>query len=294
MSNAVITGVTGFVGSRLALDLSRKGWTVHGICREDSDASSLAESKVTLDRFGGKTGQLLEIMERRRPDVVFHLASRFVGTHAPDDIRGLIEANILFGTQLLEGMTRAGCSDLVFAGTSWQHFESHEYDPVSLYGATKQAFQDIVKFYTEVSSLRALALKLFDTFGPGDKRPKLFNMLRDAAKSGRALEMSPGEQYVDLVHVDDAVSAFQAGALLLKDAKPGTLRKHAVSSGQPRKLREVVETYARVTGQQVPVAWGKRSYRPREMMTPWNAGDPIRGWKAKVSLEEGLRQLVSP
>ncbi len=67
---------------------------------------------------------------------------------------------------------------------------------------------------------------------------------------------------------------------------------YAVSSGAPVKLRELVEIYERITGNGLPIAWGGRPYRQREVMVPWNKGKPLPGWKPKVHLEEGIRNLA--
>ena len=97
-------------------------------------------------------------------------------------------------------------------GSYSQHYGGRAYSPVSLYAATKQAFQDILQFYCEVRGLRAVTLELPDTYGPDDKRPKLFSLLDRVARSGETLQMSPGEQLLDLLHVDDVVHGYEVAA----------------------------------------------------------------------------------
>jgi nucleoside-diphosphate-sugar epimerase len=221
---------------------------------------------------------------------VFHLASLFLATHTPEDVRPLVESNILFGAQLLEAMARTGCNKLVNTGTSWQHYHSDDYVPVCLYAATKQAFEDVAWYYVHGEGLRLITLKLFDTYGPGDRRPKLFNALRNAARRGEELAMSAGEQLVDLVYVEDVTRAFLVAAEMVED-KETAPEAYAISSGKPRPLREIVETYARVTGVPIRVHWGARPYRTREVMMPWTAGKRLPSWTPEVSLEEGIRKM---
>ncbi len=290
---ALLTGATGFVGGHLAQALLRDGWTLHLVVRQGSDTGSVREiaGSATLHRHDGSTASLVRIVSESRPDVVFHLASLFVVQHAPADVEPLVRSNVLFPTQLLDAMAAAGIHRLVNTGTTWQHYNDRDYSPVNLYAATKQALDAILQYYVEATPLKAITLKLTDTYGPRDTRKKLFSVLRAAARERRPLAMSPGDQLIDLVYIDDAVKAFLvAGERLLSDAVTGH-ETYAVSSGRPVRLRDLVERYTRVTGIALQVEWGIRPYRPREMMIPWRGGAPLPGWNPSTSLEEGLRNM---
>jgi len=239
----------------------------------------------------GSTADMIRIVGESRPDVVFHLASLYLSQHSPEQVEPLVRSNILFGLQLLEGMARNGVRRIVNAGTGWQHYEGREYSPVNLYAATKQAFEDLAAYYVDSGRVEAVTLLLFDTYGPDDPRPKIFRLLLDASASDKSLAMSPGDQLIDLVHVDDAASAFRsAGERLLEGSVHGHER-YAVSSGNPISLRNLVEKIVRAAGLNVEIIWGGRPHREREVMVPWDKGSPVPGWKAEISLDEGLREI---
>jgi len=103
--------------------------------------------------------------------------------------------------------------------------------------------------------------------------------------------MSPGDQLMDLVHVDDVVRAFIVAAERLLDGKVKKHDIYAVSSGAPLRLRDVVELYQQATGGQVLVVWGERPYRRREVMVPWSKGKRLPGWSPNIGLREGFRDL---
>lgn len=280
---AVLTGGTGFIGSRLALSLRRLGWRVDLVLSEPKHG-------VVGHVHDGDTLSLTTALRGMKPDVVFHLASLFRAEHGPAEAEQLVRANVLFGAQLLEAMCQANVRRLVVAGTSWQHARTWKkaYAPVNLYGATKQAFDDILAYYVQARAFTSVSLKLFDTYGPGDERPKLFKLLRESASP---LDMSPGRQLLDVVHVDDAVRAFiVAGKRVLKRRRSGA-ESFTVSSGSLIRLRDLVDAYRRATGRSVKVRWGARSYRQREVMTPWRGGQRLPGWRPEILLEEGLRGL---
>lgn len=285
---ALITGATGFIGTALTARLAEAGWDVHGLVRDDGLPVPPA---LTAHRYEPTTEGIAAVIAEVAPDVVFHLASLFLGTHTPAQVEALVSANVLFGAQVLEGMTLAGVTRIVNTGTVGQHFGDADYDPISLYAATKQAFEDLLAYYAGDRGISAITLELFDTYGPDDPRPKLFSVLRRAAESGERLAMSPGEQRVDYVWIDDITAAYLTAAeRLLADEVAGHER-YEVRTGDARPLREIVETYERVTGRRVDVGWGERPYPARQIMKPWTGGAELPGWRATVALEEGIRRM---
>jgi len=289
---ALVTGATGFVGSHLTRRLVRDGWQVHILSRERSHLLDVPEFAHVINHVhDGSTDGMVRCVARAKPDVVFHLASLFLSQHTIKDIEYLIQSNVLFGNQLLEAMKVNEVRCIINTGTSWQHYNNEDYNPVCLYAATKQAFEAIVDFYVQACGIKAITLKLFDTYGPGDPRPKLFHLLNKAASSGLPLDMSAGEQLIDLVHIDDVVEVYLIAAQRLQDGQVTQHERYAVSSGHPLPLKELVRIYADVTGQNVAVNWGARQYRDREVMVPWNHGAAITGWVPKITLENGLIRL---
>jgi len=290
---ALVTGATGFVGSYLARRLVREGWQVHILSRTDSRVPDAEEFEhVTNHIHDGSTEGMVRCVAQAKPDVVFHLASLFLSQHATQDIDALIQSNVLFGNQLLEAMKVNEVSCLINTGTSWQHYDNEDYNPVCLYAATKQAFEALLEYYTQACGIKAITLKLFDTYGPDDPRPKLFHLLNKAATSGEPLDMSAGEQRIDLVHIDDVVGAYLIAAQRLFEGNVPQHETYAVSSGHPLPLKELVQLYTEVTQQAVHVNWGARPYRFREVMVPWR-GCSIPGWSPKVCVRDGLSGLIS-
>jgi nucleoside-diphosphate-sugar epimerase len=268
------------------------GCDVHLVVFPRPDRPLIADllPRLTLHEHDGTTEGLEGIVKGVRADLAFHLASLFLSQHRPADLEPLVRSNVLFGTQLLEALAAHGPHRLVNTGTSWQHLENRSVAPVNLYAATKQAFEDILCYYAEATPLAAVTLKLYDTYGPGDPRPKLFTLLRRVATTGEPLEMSPGDQLIDLVYIDDVVDAFVGAAELLLAGRGAGHEDYAVSSGAPLRLRELVETYGRIIGRPLPIRWGGRPYRDREVMVPWNSGRTLPGWAPRVGLEEGIER----
>lgn len=291
---ALITGITGFVGSHLGRRLVRNGWQVHGVVRPGSSLEAIADVRaaVRLHVQDGSFAQMDAVVQHAAPDVVFHLASYFTAEHRSAEIGALIDANIRFGTLLLEAMAAHSVRCLVNTGTAWQHYRDSDYDPVCLYAASKQAFGALLRYYQEAHGIASITVKLHDTYGPGDRRAKLFNLLR-RQDPAVPLAMSAGDQKLDLVYIDDVVAAFMAAADRVVSSGQGHAEEFVVTSGERIRLREVVDLYLRITGRPLQIDWGKRPYRRREVMEPWTQGRVLPGWKAHMALAEGIRRMES-
>lgn len=289
---AIVTGVTGFVGGRLVERLLADGWQVTAIVRSSSDTAGLANEGLALHVHDGGVAPLTDLIERVRPDIVFHLASLFLADHRPDQIPALVASNVLFPLELVESMTLAridGPARLVTAGTNWQHFGTTDYRPVNLYAATKQAFDALLAYYNDARHLSAITLKLYDTYGHGDPRRKLLAILRDAARQGDALSMTPGDQWLELTHIDDVVDAFvQAASLLVDAASP--LNAHYLVPGDRLTLKQLVALVGEIAGRPLAVEFGGRPYREREVMTPVvaDATTALPGWAPRRRLASSL------
>jgi CDP-paratose synthetase len=270
----LVSGTTGFVGQHLVKRLAENGHEIFPLAHPTNDFSFL---------------------EREKFDGVIHLASLFLAQHKSEDTVGLVDSNILLGTNLLEVSVKNNIPWFINTGTFWQHYEDKEYSPVNLYSATKQAFQDIAQYYIETSEIDFVTIKLIDTFGPNDTRPKLFNLWDKISRSGETLDMSAGEQIMDISFIDNVIDAYVQMIELISKDKERKLngKSFAVTSGERMTLKELAKLFEKTTGKKLNINWGQRSYRPREVMVPWTKGETIPGWKQKVSIEEGIRKTFN-
>lgn len=286
----LVSGGTGFVGRHLSLRLANVGCTVHAITRQENlTKGEPDEAGVHWHLYDGTVSSLIDILQQTKPEIVVHLASLFLGQHTSQNLRNLIDSNVLFGTQLLEAMDNSGVRLLLNTGTSWQNYKNSRYSPVNLYAATKQAFEDIALYYCQARNISMITLRLFDTYGLDDSRDKLLPLLKRAARTGELLELSPGEQLIDLVYIDDVVDGFVCACQRLLE---GSVRLHevfALSSGKPISLQELTRLYVASTNKPLNVKWGARPYRNREVMVPWDVGNVLPGWRPKTELSCGLK-----
>lgn len=292
MRKVLITGITGYIGSRLAKALARD-CAVYGLARQPLNEIYLSpelREKMTLLPYDGRGESVFAALEASRPDVVYHLAAHYTAAHDMQSIPQLLESNVTFGTYLMEAMGAVRCRRLVYATTVTTHRTGEGYQPLTLYAATKQAFADLVEYYAGTGAVSAAAVALSDTYGPGDRRPKVLNLIRQAILQETALDLTSGRQIYDAVYIDDVVSGFIRAAAALE--QPGNAHQFfQLSAENPRSLRKTVELMLEVNSLNFQANWGGQpdpDYMP---------GYPLRifpappGWQPHVTLEEGLRRF---
>ena len=290
--NVLITGASGFIGSHLTKTYLNIGFTVHIIIRPKSKIDHLnkIKSNLFIHTYDGTTENLFDILRKIKPILVIHLAASFSNSiHKFQNIDNLVKSNILFGTQLLEAMVMNDVKYFINTGTSWQHYESKNYSPICLYSATKQAFKDVLQYYVEATDLRVITLKLYHTYGPDDRRNKLFCLLRNAIKNKQVLKMTPGEQLIDIVFIDDVVDAYVKASYRLISEVGSKAEEFFVSSGNHITLKALVKKYYKIMNEKENIIWGGNNYRLREEMAPYNKGKILPGWSPRTNINQGIK-----
>lgn len=286
MRRVLVTGGTGFVGRHLVRSLAADGVEVHVPTRSGSVRRPALPGAVQLHALERPSVDVADLVARVGPDTVFHLATHFVARHRPSELADMVDSNVTLGTVVAEAAVSADAR-LVHTTSAWQHHGGAEYDPVSLYAAMKQAFVDVLRYFTEVDGLDAREVCLFDTYGPDDDRRKLVDVLLSGAATGATLEMSSGRQLVDLSHVDDVVRGLRAAA---EHAGPVTGR-FVLRSGHPVTVRDLTDVVRDVTGRPLDVRWGVRPDRPREMLVDWDVASQPWDWAPARTLRDGLADV---
>lgn len=277
---------------------------VYAILRETSDLCKLpAEVREDIhfhacryDSYDSIQEIFSSISRKEKRLVLFHLAAYVLsGGHDKNDVSYLIESNLAFGTMLVDAAVHAGIRCLVNTGTYWQYYESSSYHPVNLYAATKQAYQDILRYFEEVEGVHVINLILYDIYGPaigGVERKKILDYLREHADELKMIDMSLGEQQMNYVYVEDVVRAYLRAGDILIDGQYNLCGSYAVRADQEFTLRTIVEAYLGFLSAKLRIRWGGIPYRKREVMQPTHHLPILPGWKAEVTLEDGLKRCA--
>ena len=293
MHRALVSGVTGHLGSELARQLHIAGVEVHGLTRAGAAIPPESDDSIELHSVDGSTQNLIAVLCAVRPDIVFHLAGLARRAHRSEDVSPFIAANISFGTQLLEGMRACRCKRFVTAGSYLQHFKGDVPHPLNLYAATKQAFETLIEYYADAFDMSAVRLTLCDIYSERDTRPKLMTDIAAAWAGDSSLTLRSAEAYVDLIHVQDAACAFMHIANLLEThAIPErALTRYSVSSGHDTTATELIQIFERIGHRRLTVHRAASAPAVRDMK-PWR-GDGVPGWAPRISIDEGIGRIIA-
>ncbi|ALV38454.1 NAD-dependent epimerase/dehydratase family protein [Streptomyces sp. CdTB01] len=228
---AVVTGAAGFIGSHLCAHLLARGDDVVGIDAL-TDFYEPARKRRNLaallgrDRFTFHRRDLLDL--RLEPlfaaaDAVYHLAGQpgVRGSWGPE-FAVYLERNVLVTQHVLEAMREACPGRLVFASSSSVYGDADAYPmretlrprPVSPYGVTKLAAEQLCETYRTAFGLPTVSLRLFTVYGPGQRPDMAFSRLVTAACARRPFPLyGDGSQSRDFTFVGDVVAAMRSAAL---------------------------------------------------------------------------------
>jgi UDP-glucose 4-epimerase len=231
---ALVTGGAGFIGSNLVDRLLAEGHAVEVIDNLSSgklanlaDARSDRENDFSFHQMDICDPTVADLIERRSPDVVFHLAAQIDVRVSVDDPALDARINVLGSLNVLEGARRAGSRKLVFASSGGTIYgpvdpedlpvnESHSQRPVAPYGVSKKVVTDYLNAYRELHQLEYTSLALANVYGPRQDPHGEAGVV--AIFAGKLLSeercriFGTGEQTRDYVYVDDVADAFVRAA----------------------------------------------------------------------------------
>jgi UDP-glucose 4-epimerase len=305
----LVTGGAGFIGSNLVDRLLAEGHEVDVV--DDFSTGSLAnlsEARKSGDRalhihhLDITAPAVVELMARRRPQLVFHLA-------AQADVRVSVarpahdaNVNIIGSLHVLEGARQAGAERVVFAASGGTLYgdpspddlpvrESHPQQPLSPYGVSKKSVIDYLGAYRELHALEFCALALANVYGPRqDPHGEAGVVAIFAKRLLRGEEVTvygDGEQTRDFVFVDDVVDAFVRAS-----TRGGGLVCN-VGTGTETSVNLLLATMAEVAGTEVTAV--KAPLRPGELLR--SSLDVERaaiqlGWRPWTDLADGVRAVL--
>lgn len=303
-NRCVVTGVAGFVGSRLAERLVQQGSEVIGI-DGFTDSYDINQKRENLDNltkhlsFSFVEGHLSELsLSKMLCDVddVFHMAARAGvrgGWGKPFD--AYYYDNLLSTQRLLEALRESPpARRLVFASTSSVYGynpplptpESAETNPESYYAVTKLACENLINAYGRHFGIPSTILRFYSLYGPGQRPDMGFHIFMRALLSGEEIIIyGDGEQTREVTYIDDAIEAILSSVQV--DSNESVIN---VGGGHHDTLNNYLQVIEKVTG----MDFVRRYVEPVKGDQLHSHADITRAreilnYTPTTSLEEGLK-----
>jgi GDP-4-dehydro-6-deoxy-D-mannose reductase len=295
---ALVTGADGFVGRHLVAHLIEAGDEVaEAVGPHIADMSSVTPLDVR-DRVA-----VAELVDRVRPEAIYHLAAVAYGPDAGADPRAAFDITVGGTLNVLEAASRQSDPPTVLVPGSAEVYGSPNVDaisettpirPVNLYGATKAAQEAVSLAYQATSGVPVVATRSFNHIGPGQRDsfaiPSFARQLREIAE-GRREQLLVGnlEPVRDFTDVRDVVVAYRS---LVAGGHTG--QPINVASGHGISIGEMLNRLISISGLEVQVRSDPNRVRPQDPSRI--VGDATRlrtltGWQPRWSLDDTLADI---
>jgi CDP-paratose synthetase len=279
----LITGATGFIGQKLLKRLTDQH---HSVAIHARKQLKEVDSNVLV--FTGILNQFQKEIIAFSPEYVFHLAGSSIYPENAKEEDELWSANVLYGNTLLSILKEI--PGLVFVNfTTSLAYDGTELYPFSYYALTKANFVQSLHYFTRYYNFRVFNLILYTIYGKGDKTKRALNYILDSLDASEPISMSPGEQIMDFIHVDDVIGL----CLLLLENKPHKkIEEIHVGTGRGTTLRQAAQLIASLSHQKANIHFGSIPYRKEEKMVNIAPISQNRFWNSSVEIETGFLSLI--
>lgn len=286
--NILVTGASGFIGSRLCSRLASIGYNVNAISRGNRSVLDNNLKWWFGDLADLKTvGRLLRLI---KPDLIFHLAGHVNGNR---DINQVVPTfrNILISTvNLLTIYYEMGCGKVIIPG-SLEEPSNPNVVPSSPYAAAKCACSTYCKMFYELYHLPIISLRIFRVYGPGQQDiSKIEPHVILSLIKGIAPQLTSGVRRLDWIYIDDLITA------LCKVIETENLEGLTIDigSGELVSIRDVVSLLVDLINPNIKPLYGALPDRPKEQERVANLTETFNllGWRPETSLLEGLKYTI--
>ena len=305
VNRALVTGCAGFLGSHLSEHLISRGVEVVGVDRfsdyydpwlKERNLAGLCEQpEFELVRADLASDPLDEMLEG--VDAVFHLAARagVRGSFGPA-FSDYLHDNVLATQRLLEASVDRELAAFVYASSSsiYGHAtrpvaETGARKPVSAYGATKVAVEDLAALYHRNHGMPAIGLRYFTVYGPRQRPDMAFARFIDHGLRRAPIQIyGDGCQMRDFTYVEDVIEATIAAANV---GRPGLV--YNVGAGSPARLMDAVSMLQELLGLPISVQHVSATRGDaRHTKSDGSRAMVDLGFKSRWSLRSGLERQV--
>ena len=285
----LVTGASGFIGSRLCERLAIAGAVVHGVSRKQRDDDLVDRWwRAEMD----DESACRQLVDSVQPDTIFDLASLVTGRREIEYVAPTLRGNLLSTVNLLTSATDCGVRRLVLTGSLEEPVgDASVATPASPYAAAKGASNMYSRMFHALYATPVVSARLFMVYGPGQRDlNKLIPYVILSSRRGEAPQLMSGTREVDWIYVDDVVDAYLA--LATGDGLFGHTLD--IGSGELTSVRRIVELLMDAMGAAVTPSFGSVNDRPMERIRVADVDQTsaLTGWRPKTHLVDGLRQTV--
>lgn len=275
-----IIGSNGFIGKNLCYYFSR-------------------ETKFRIYRFSSfnknKNNWIKKVskeIKNFKPEIIINCAASQQLNDDKNSIINLLNSNLYSNILFLKEATNyKSFKGYITFGTKWEFDQNRKFQPLNFYAATKHSIDIFLKYFSLKKKITTISLKIFDTYGENDKRQKILNLLLKSYRSNKILKITPGNQYLDYVHISDISKLVSKICDDIKNKKLKGFDYFTVSSKKPIKLKMLIVNLKNSLKKDLKVKIGAKKYRSDEAMKYVKLIKNYPGWKPSLNLVKEITKI---
>ena len=292
--NILITGGTGFVGSRVVEKLKKdKDVNLIVLSRTKQGKEAPNIEYILCDLSSEKS---LGAIKNRIQNVsyVLHMAAMMPKSSFKDELEESVKQNLLVTLNLLKylpshikGFVYSSSIDVYGEPIYNPIDEKHPTNPLTYYGASKLAAEKFLSIFLKSRGIPLTILRYSQVYGPGEPKIKAIPVFIDKIVKGESpIIFGDGSDIRDYVYVDDVASAT---VLALNKNLNGIFD---IGSGKGYSIKEVLDIVVRISGKDIkPIYKGRIKKLFNSTLDITLAKDKL-GYLPSLCVEEGLKKNI--
>lgn len=302
--NILITGVAGFIGSHLAERLLKEGYSLRGIdsltnyyprkFKEDNIKNLLCSKNFQFIEQDLRYCDLSILL--KDIDIIFHQSAQAgVRSSWGQNFSIYIEQNILVTQRLLEFIKNYSVKKFIYASSSSVYGDITEHlimredlkpQPISPYGVTKLAGEQLAYLYWKNYNIPTTALRYFTVYGPRQRPDMAFHKFIHALLQNQPITIyGDGTQQRDFTYIDDII---EANIAALQYARAGEI--YNIGGGHIETLNNILNIMEEITQKKIQI-----NYSDKQQGDVYRTNADIKKAKSELNyqpvynLKEGLK-----
>jgi UDP-glucose 4-epimerase len=298
----LVTGGCGFIGAGLVRRLLADGAQVLVVDNFHTAGLERLPTDPRLEIIEADvrhTDRVKEVFRRAGPDEVIHLAALHYIPYCDEHPIETLEVNARGTRSVIEAAVEVNISRFLLASSAAVYpisdapsQETIPPAPVDVYGYSKWMAEAILQLTCRSHDLSAVALRLFNVYGPGETNPHVIPHIIDEIRAGGPIRLGNLESRRDYIFIDDAVEAI----CRVRAAAGDGYSVLNVGTGSSHSVRDVIRAFEACLNRRLEI----RSVPDlvRQIDRPDLRADPtllesLLDWSANTTLEQGISRLVA-
>jgi len=279
----MLTGATGFLGSKLLNELVNRGYEVLVLKRSTSNSFRIDPFISTIKTINIDEQPHQKWFADFIPDTIIHCATDYGRNKST--AAEMLQSNVLLPLNLLELGEKLKVKHFINTDTALDQY-------TNAYSLSKKQFKEWFEFYP--GSMVRVNIELEHFYGSGDDKTKFVSYLVDSfLNNAPELNLTLGEQKRDFIYVDDVIDAYMMVIEQLQEAKG--FYNYSIATNESVQIKDLVTRLQRITqNSSTKINFGAIPYRENEVMESNCDTTAIRklGWQPKFGLQQGLEKMV--